>query len=134
MRDDLPARQFPGRSLVVEVVPVQVTGGSSEAFNQLSVDGYFVDAHGDMSWAKEGADDEFNRFTAERARHAFIVPLGRAGVPDDVAGAALFLASDLAAYVTGVTLPVDGGTHAARGWYRSPDDDGWILGPPVRRG
>ena len=71
---------------------------------------------------------------AERARHAFIVPLGRAGVPEDVAGAALFLASDLAAYVTGVTLPVDGGTHAARGWYRSPDDDGWILGPPARRG
>ena len=27
-------------------------------FNQLSVDGYFVDAHGDMSWAKDGADDE----------------------------------------------------------------------------
>lgn len=57
-----------------------------------------------------------------------IVPLGRAGEPDDVAGAAVFLASDLARYVTGVTLPVDGGTAAAGGWYRSRDGR-WILGP-----
>lgn len=37
------------------------------------------------------------------------VPLGRMGVPDDVAGAAVFLASDDAAYVTAQTLNVDGG-------------------------
>ena len=37
------------------------------------------------------------------------VPLGRAGDPDDVAGAYLFLASDDAGYVTGETLWVDGG-------------------------
>jgi len=35
--------------------------------------------------------------------------LGRLGTPDDVAGAVCFLASDLARYVTGVTLTVDGG-------------------------
>ncbi|HLN07996.1 MAG TPA: SDR family oxidoreductase, partial [Xanthobacteraceae bacterium] len=34
---------------------------------------------------------------------------GRIGTPDDIAGVAVFLASDLARYVTGVTLPVDGG-------------------------
>jgi NAD(P)-dependent dehydrogenase (short-subunit alcohol dehydrogenase family) len=38
-----------------------------------------------------------------------IVPLQRAGTPDDIAGAALFLASDLGAYVTGTTLLVAGG-------------------------
>jgi len=37
------------------------------------------------------------------------VPLNRFGSADEVAGAALFLASDAAAYVSGVVLPVDGG-------------------------
>jgi 3-oxoacyl-[acyl-carrier protein] reductase len=37
------------------------------------------------------------------------IPLGRAGRPEDVAQAALFLASDLSAYVTGEVLKIDGG-------------------------
>jgi len=37
------------------------------------------------------------------------VPLGRMGVPDDIAGAAVFLASDEARYITAQTLNVDGG-------------------------
>ena len=40
-------------------------------------------------------------------------PLGRFGGPDEVARACLFLASDEASFVTGVTLPVDGGYTAA---------------------
>jgi NAD(P)-dependent dehydrogenase (short-subunit alcohol dehydrogenase family) len=43
------------------------------------------------------------------ARIAAAHPLGRLGEPDDVAGAAYFLASDDAAWVTGIALPVDGG-------------------------
>ena len=37
------------------------------------------------------------------------IPLGRIGTPADIAPVAVFLASDMARYITGVTLPVDGG-------------------------
>jgi len=40
-------------------------------------------------------------------------PLGRSGKPNDIAGAALFFASDQSSWVTGAILPVDGGRHMA---------------------
>ena len=51
----------------------------------------------------ENLDDERHRAVAAST------PLGRWGVPDDVAGAAVFLASPAASMVTGHTLAVDGG-------------------------
>jgi len=48
-------------------------------------------------------------------------PLPRQGHVDDVAGAVVFLASDLAGFVTGTTVHVDGGNLAAGGWHRQPD-------------
>ncbi len=48
---------------------------------------------------------------AGKRRVAEGVPLGRLALPDDIANACLFLASDLSAYVTGVVLDVSGGMH-----------------------
>jgi 3-oxoacyl-[acyl-carrier protein] reductase len=47
----------------------------------------------------------------EEGRKAFIatIPLGRLSRPEDIANAALYLASDEASMVTGIVLEVDGG-------------------------
>ena len=49
------------------------------------------------------SDDEFRR------RLAADIPLGRIGVPEDIVGAAVYLASSESDYVTGSTFYVDGG-------------------------
>ncbi len=49
------------------------------------------------------------------ARSVRGTPLGRIGEPDEVAGAAVFLASDAGRYVTGQTIVIDGGVTIARG-------------------
>lgn len=48
---------------------------------------------------------------ARQREIAMTIPLQRAGRPAEIAGACLFLASDLAGYVTGATLDVNGGSH-----------------------
>ena len=49
--------------------------------------------------------DDAARYANIKAR----TPMARWGRPDDIGGAAVFLCSDAAAFITGVTLPVDGG-------------------------
>jgi NAD(P)-dependent dehydrogenase (short-subunit alcohol dehydrogenase family) len=60
---------------------------------------------GHMAPTKEGADQA-------RAQFAASVPFGRLGRPEEIASAALFLASDEASFIAGVDLPVDGGMTA----------------------
>jgi NAD(P)-dependent dehydrogenase (short-subunit alcohol dehydrogenase family) len=57
-----------------------------------------------------GTDIIKGKLTEDRkAEIAGEIPLGRLGHPDDIAGACIFLASELSAYCTGVTLDVNGG-------------------------
>ena len=51
--------------------------------------------------------DEFPEFLADAL--APTQPIGRVGQPEDIADAAVFLASDASTFITGVVLPVDGG-------------------------
>ncbi len=57
------------------------------------------------------------------------IPMRRAGHVDEMAAAAVFLASGMASYITGQTIHVDGGTEAAAGWYFHPDTGAATLGP-----
>jgi NAD(P)-dependent dehydrogenase (short-subunit alcohol dehydrogenase family) len=56
-------------------------------------------------------------------------PLQRGGVVEECADAALFLATRASRYITGVTLPVDGGTWASSGWVRDRMGQ-WALSEP----
>ena len=56
------------------------------------------------------------------------IPMGRPGIAEECGRAAVFLASNMASYISGVTLPVDGGTWASSGWVRGSKDQ-WHLPP-----
>ncbi|TDD91114.1 SDR family oxidoreductase [Actinomadura darangshiensis] len=73
-----------------------------------------------VEWMRRGYD--------EGLEHTW-VPLARFGEPDDYAAVVAFLASDDARFVTGHTIPVDGGTLAASGWFARADDQGWTNRP-----
>jgi NAD(P)-dependent dehydrogenase (short-subunit alcohol dehydrogenase family) len=57
--------------------------------------------------------DLFSADPDQAARRLVHVPMGRFATPDEIAGAALFLASDDASFVTASTFMVDGGISAA---------------------
>jgi len=64
---------------------------------------------------------------AGKAARDRYIPLGRTGSTDELAGVVVFLVSNMASYVTGLTVPVDGGAIASSGWTRSPTTGEWNL-------
>jgi NAD(P)-dependent dehydrogenase (short-subunit alcohol dehydrogenase family) len=101
------------RSLAVEV------GGQGVRVNALAPD------------VTETLQAPYDRWVPEEQRGLVPswVPLVRFGEPADVARVALFLASDEARFVTGHTIPVDGGTLAASGWYKKVGARRWTNRP-----
>jgi NAD(P)-dependent dehydrogenase (short-subunit alcohol dehydrogenase family) len=69
----------------------------------------------------------------DRGAIASAIPLGRFGTPADAAGCAVFLASELSAWVTGTTIHLDGGALAAAGWHRM-DNGVWTNAPVISKG
>jgi NAD(P)-dependent dehydrogenase (short-subunit alcohol dehydrogenase family) len=72
------------------------------------------------------AEDEDT--AAERAA----IPLGRRGEPDDIGGAVLFLLSDLARFVSGQVLSVDGGSSARPSYLDDEDLPVFVRDPGLR--
>ena len=60
-------------------------------------------------------DEKTGDLTARGNKIIANTPMGRFGETDELIGATLFLMSDLSAFVTGVTLPIDGGFNAFSG-------------------
>jgi 3-oxoacyl-[acyl-carrier protein] reductase len=134
IREALPHLQKSGRGRIINMTsssvkePVQalilsnalragVVGLAKTLSVELASDGITVNniAPGRIDTARirylDKARAQAQGITEEEAKAASItqIPLGRYGMPEEVANMAVFLASDKAAYVTGTTIPVDGG-------------------------
>jgi len=60
-------------------------------------------------------DEKTGEYSARGNKIVTNTPMGKFGDPDDLQGAALYLLSDLSAFVTGIVIPVDGGFNAYSG-------------------
>jgi 3-oxoacyl-[acyl-carrier protein] reductase len=75
------------------------------------------EAADEVSVAQGWGDDQYSMLSNQVS-----VPAGRRGRYEDIGNCALFLASDLSAYVTGTTIHPDGGALASSGWFCWPDE------------
>ncbi len=86
------------RSLAVELAPHGIVANAIAP-------GFMRTPMSFINGVDETTTDEFRAWYVDRRR----VPMARTGLPEDVAGTAVFLASDYCRYMTGQTLIVDGG-------------------------
>ena len=110
-----------GRSIAIELAPDRIR------VNTLAPD--YVPTEGLAGTIPErvadpdpaGDDRGLDPAAVRDLAHRISIPMGRLGEPSDVAGCALFLASDLSRFVTGTTLHPDGGAWASAGWFNWPE-------------
>jgi len=110
--------------------PTHIAGGSANAALMLATAGLAQAYAGqnirviginpgltETSRVSEGmtAEAKLQNITQEEARTRAIarIPIGRMATPQDIANTALFLASEAASYITGITLTMDGATTAS---------------------
>lgn len=74
-----------------------------------------------------------NAGSGETAQDRAVIPMGRRGRPEDIAGAVLYLLSDLAAWVTGQLIPVDGGASIRPGYLDEAGLPVFVRDPIVRK-
>ena len=79
---------------------------------ELAPEGITVNAIGPSAIETDLTRERFRRIPGYREEEVARTPLGRLGTPEDVAAAVVFFASPAAAFITGQTLLVDGGTSA----------------------
>jgi NAD(P)-dependent dehydrogenase (short-subunit alcohol dehydrogenase family) len=85
-------------------------------------------APGTVRTPRNQVDGEDEDSPAERAA----IPLGRRGEPDDIAGAVVFLLSDLAGFVSGQVLSVDGGSSVRPSYLDDEDLPVFVRDPGLR--
>ncbi|MGX9390144.1 SDR family NAD(P)-dependent oxidoreductase [Nitrobacteraceae bacterium UC4446_H13] len=112
-----------GSLIIISSVAAFHSTKGNPAYNASKTGAYGLTRTLAQAWAEDGirvngiapglVDTKLTKVTTDnpKRREATIanIPLKRFGTPEDMAGAALFLASPLASYVTGQTLIVDGG-------------------------
>ena len=107
-----------------------VTGFTKSLALELAPEGIRVNAIAPETTETEQVKPSVYLAEEHRAHVPRWIPLGRFGTPRDIAGCAVFLASELAAWVTGTTIHADGGALAAGGFYRTPSGR-WTNVPVV---
>ena len=121
MKYEIPAMLASGGGAIVNMASTAGLGGAP------GMGSYVAAKHGVVGLTQTAAVDYaergirvnalapgpiFTRPEMEAAQVGRWVPMQRMGRPDEVAAAAVWLCSDEASYITGVTLPIDGGKVA----------------------
>jgi 3-oxoacyl-[acyl-carrier protein] reductase len=108
-----------------------VTGFTMSLALELGPEGIRVNAVAPET--TDSAQVPLERMIHESQRHNIPrwIPLGRFGRPADSAGCVVFLASELAGWVTGTVVHPDGGALAAAGWYRD-ERNAWTNMPVIK--